>query len=164
MRVLMINFVVVLVAISAALGGAEALLRAYPSLIDIQLLTRFHEDLRSPIATRLGFATQKDRRLITSEERTDGGRPFFIYHSDMLYVGLADKEDIEVGAITEIRMDSAGFCNPLHKADRATVDVVIIGDSFTVCTLVDPSDTFSARIENLTGLSTYNLGVIGMGR
>jgi len=60
-------------------------------------------------------------------------------------------------------MDVAGFCNPLDKADRASVDVVTLGDSFTFCQVLDASDTFTARIENQTGLTTYNLGVAGIG-
>ncbi len=161
-RVLMINLVVVLVAILVSLGGAEALLRVYPSLISIRFLSRFHEDLQTPIAASLEFATRRERRLITSEERTDRGPPFYIYHPDRRYRRAIDEADIEVGAVVELQSDSIGFCNPIDKADRATVDVVMVGDSFTICTFVSTADIFTARIENLTGLSIYNLGIGGI--
>lgn len=159
----MSNGATLIVALLLSFGGAEVLLRAAPSLIGIEVLARFHEDLRTPIADRLGFATSKERRPISSEERGDGGPPFHIYFPDRLYVGLADPVDMAAGAVVERSMDDKGFCNPPAAAGHETVDVLMIGDSFTTCTLVRPEDTFSAQIERQTGLRTYNLGVGALG-
>lgn len=157
------NAAIFLVAVLVSLGGAEAFLRSFPSLISIDILVRFHEDLRTPIAAKLGFATYEDRQLVTSEWRGDGGPPFYIYLEGRNYVGRADPVDVATGGVVERQMDDAGFCNPAVGTGRATIDVVMIGDSMTYCTLVDPKDTFTAQIEEQTGLMTYNLGVGGIG-
>lgn len=163
MRKVLVNAAVSLVAICIFLAGAEVLLRSYPSLIGIEVLERFHENLRKPIAADRGYVLAENRRKITSAERGDGGPPFWINHPDRLYRDLADPVDVASGAVLEHKSDGAGFCNPALQSGRTAVDVVMIGDSFTDCTLVAAEDTFSARLELQTGLTTYNLGVRGIG-
>ena len=157
------NAAVVLVSVLVSLGGAEALLRGYPSLIGIDVLHRFHQDLRTPIATRLGYPTVKDRRVLSSEERGDGGPPIHIYHPGRRHVALADAVDVATGGVRERQMDAAGFLNPAPGSGRTSADVIMSGDSFTAGDLVAPKDTFAARIEQQTGLMLYNLGVGGIG-
>lgn len=163
MRNALINAAVVLVAVLVSLGGAEALLRGFPSLISIDILHRFHQDLRTPIAARLGYATLKDRRLISPEERGDGGPPLRINHPGRRYLALADPVDVATGAVRERQMDDTGFYNRAAASGRTGADVMMIGDSFTAGSLVAVEDTFAAQIEERTGLMLYNLGVGGIG-
>jgi lysophospholipase L1-like esterase len=70
----------------------------------------------------------------------------------------------EEGIVDTVRTDAMGFCNPDRDAYAAPrFDVVAIGDSFTWCTSVHPSDAWPAQLEQLTGLTTYNLGLPGRG-
>jgi len=163
MRNLLSNVAVLLAAVLLSLGGAEAFLRSFPSLISIDILERFHQDLRTPIAAKLGYATSKDRRLVTSKERSDAGPPFYIYHPGRRYVAMADPVDVATGGVVARQMDDAGFLNPARGSDRSGADVIMIGDSFTAGTLVAPKDTFAAQLEKQTSLMTYNLGVGGIG-
>jgi hypothetical protein len=163
MRNALTNVAVILVAVLVSLGGAEALLRGFPSLISIDILQRFHEDLRTPIATRLGYPTGGDMRVLSSAERGDGGPPLDIYRPGRRYVALADPADVTTGAVLERQMDGAGFLNPATGSGRTSADVIMIGDSFTAGPLVAPKDTFTAQIEQQTGLMLYNLGVGGLG-
>ena len=118
MRNSLTNAAVILVAVLVPLGGAEALLRSFPSLISIDILQRFHEDLRTPIAIRLGYPTNKDMRLVPSEERGDGGPPLHIYQPGRRYVALADPVDVAAGGVLERQMDDAGFLNPAPGSGR----------------------------------------------
>jgi hypothetical protein len=76
---------------------------------------------------------------------------------------MIDAVDSQAGGVPVLQLDRKGFNNPLEKADRPTADIVMLGDSFTFGSIQDASNTFSARLERLTGLTTYNLGIGGIG-
>lgn len=61
----------------------------------------------------------------------------------------------EVNRIIDYRTDENGFRNP-PRIERA--DVVFIGDSYTEAATVAEEDTFSRRLDQLTGLKSVNLG------
>jgi hypothetical protein len=74
-----------------------------------------------------------------------------------------DPADLAAGATETVRMDAKGFCNPPAKAERPTVDVVVLGDSFVYCTGVDAADTSTSYLEDISHLTTYSLGAGGKG-
>jgi hypothetical protein len=76
---------------------------------------------------------------------------------------MIDEVDLQAGGVPVLQLDRKGFNNPLEKADRPTADIVMIGDSFTFGSIQGASNTFSVRLEKLTGLTTYNLGIGGIG-
>jgi len=66
--------------------------------------------------------------------------------------------------VRTVQVDEMGFCNPQHDAYEAThFDVIVLGDSFSWCTAVDPADTWAHRLELDTGLTVYNLAHPGRG-
>lgn len=139
------------------LGGLEAALRAYPDLIPLTLLKRFHKEPRVHIA---------QQRLLWNESqmwvlpRDDGGPTLKLFkpHSQIVY-DFHGKD--EKGATL---MDEQGFCNPTRDSyDRQKIDVIAIGDSFTWCVVLNPEATWVSQIGEMTGKSVYNLGRGGIG-
>jgi len=158
-------FRVILLCMSAAvvLLVAEILLRVAPSLISVEALSKFPGPLRTTVARRLNLPTNEDAAVIASAERHDGGPPIRYTAPDRTFRLLVDPADRDAGAVSSVRMDSRGFCNPLPKGEWTSADVVVIGDSFTFCTTVLPEQTATALMGESTGLTVYNLGVLGVG-
>jgi hypothetical protein len=157
------NSVTVLITIVICLAIAEAALRTMPSLIGLTLLHRMAPDLRAEIAVRLGLPTANERVRFASAERTDGGPDIFLYKPDWPHFSPIDPEDAVHGAVDTVPMDANGFCNTPEKAERATADVVIVGDSFPFCSSIAPEYTAASQIERLTGIPIYNLAIAGIG-
>jgi hypothetical protein len=66
-----------------------------------------------------------------------------------------------VGGIVQ---DDAGFCNPEPLyGQTVSFDILAIGDSFTACTGVKATETWTTQLASLTGKSVYNLGRGGVG-
>jgi hypothetical protein len=149
----------VAVAVVSFLAALEVGLRIAPVAIPLEILEQFEPELRSAIAERRKLTTKKDPVLV---ERDDGGPP------DRLWVYRPGAEVhwdfVEPGIVQTIRVDDMGFCNPTPDAyRREQFDVVTIGDSFTFCTTVDPVDTWSNVLGEISGLTVYNLGQPGRG-
>ena len=147
----------VLVFVGILVAGLEMGLRAFPGeLIPIGWLKRFQSDVRVEIAQRLSLPNQTQMWELP---RDDGGPPL------QLYKGKArTKQRFTSEETSNVARDAQGFCNPPHDSyDRPSIDVIIMGDSFTGCLAADPDATWMSRIGQLTGLSVYNLGKGGIG-
>lgn len=131
-------------------------LRLWPGLIPLDLLVRFHEDPRAQIARRRGLPAKEDTIVL---DRDDGGPELRIFKpfTPIIY------EVWEENAVRRIVMDEIGFCNPPGSYERATIDIITIGDSFTYCHAVYPQDSWTSQLGSLTGYTTYNLGRGGVG-
>ena len=163
MKTFGVNAAVVIVSVVIMLLLGEATLRLFPSLIDVAVLDRFHPVPRSEVAARLGLPVSAERKKVSAAQRNDGGSDFYIYRSGAKKVYMVDEVDLLAGGVPVLQLDRKGFNNPLEKADRSAADIVMIGDSFTFGSIQNASNTFSARLEELTGLTTYNLGIGGIG-
>ncbi len=132
-------------------------LRLFPSVIPIELLYRFHEVPRAEIAHRLNLPTKDDTILI---ERDDGGPPLRVFKpATKISYTFNDP-----GVVNTMVMDEAGFCNPPENPyNLPTIDIITIGDSFTWCPTIESKDTWTSELSQLTNLSTYNLGLSGIG-
>lgn len=138
-------------------GGFEIALRAYPELISLSLLKRFHSELRLEIAQERSLWNESQMWVL---ERDDGGPTLKLFkpHSKIVY---DFHSKYEKGATL---MDDQGFCNPNRDPySRSQIDIFAIGDSFTWCVLLNPETTWISQIGDITGLSVYNLGRGGIG-
>jgi hypothetical protein len=141
-------------------AALELGLRLVPAAIPLALLEHFEPDLRAHIASRRKLTTKEDTVLVP---RADGGP------ADRLWIYRPEAEihyDFdEPRIVRQVRVDKQGFCNPDPDAyaDTPRFDVIVVGDSFSWCLAVEPSDTWPSRFARLTGLSTYNLGHPGRG-
>jgi hypothetical protein len=135
----------------------EAGLHLFPMVIPLPLLIYFNTAVRAEIAHRLNLSNKWD---VIYLERDDGGPELWIYRPGAM-VRWPVKD---TGAVEIRQMDEMGFCNPPeHSYNLSQIDIIALGDSFTTCYAVNPSDTWSSQLGRLTGLSTYNLGRIGLG-
>src|SRR5690242_460066 len=135
--------------------GLEVALRLYPAAIPLELLKGFDDDLRIEIAQRRGLPTQLAIREL---HRDDGGPPLYIYLPHERFV--RDLKD--PGKAESAVMDERGFCNP-EPIGEPPYDVVSVGGSIAWCHAIDAKETWTSRLGRLTGLSTYNLSVQGIG-
>jgi hypothetical protein len=159
LRSLAMSLVTIAVALLIGFGIIEATLRAFPSLIGLNQLQNFEPSMRAEIAERLGLPTLVSAVLITSAERTDHGPPFPLSAPNAIGFTFMDKADVALGAPEHVRMDANGLCNPLEKAPLGKADILVAGDSFTTCQGAAPQVGASQKLQDLTGLSTYNLGI-----
>ena len=149
-----------LLSVAVFVAALEVGLRLVPAAIPLAVLQHFEQGLRSHIASRRKLSTKKDTVLVP---RDDGGP------ADRMWIYRPEAEihyDFdEPRIVPRIRVDKQGFCNPDPAAynDTPSFDVVVVGDSFSWCLAVEPSDAWPARFEALTGLTTYNLGQPGRG-
>jgi hypothetical protein len=137
-------------------------LRLFPSLISMPLLSYFPSQLRHDIAEQLNYANVTGY-YITTEQRTDRGPPIYMAAPNSSGRNPRDPADLAAGATETDQMDAKGFCNPPAKAERSSVDVVVLGDSFVYCTGVVATDTSTSYLEELSHLTTYSLGAGGKG-
>jgi hypothetical protein len=141
----------------------EVILRLMPSLISVPILAYFPSPLRQHIAGRLSLPSINDYTVIDTAERFDHGPPLYHPAPNSMFVTVRDPADIALGAVAQSKRDARGFCNVPEKAERTHADIVVLGDSFTACTGVLPTDTSSAYLEAMGGFTTYNLGVGNLG-
>lgn len=135
----------------------EVALRFYPSAIPTDFLVRFTPDIRSEIAAERDLPTKKIFRKVP---RDDGGPELLIPIPRAIFnQGFKD-----IGAVNPQHTDDFGFCNESPGTIHSDkVEVIAIGDSYTWCLAVAPADTWVAELGHLSGLSTYNMGIEGIG-
>lgn len=163
MKNLLLRGAVILVSLLVGLLIMEGTLRAIPSLLSVPLLAHFPAPLRHQIADQLGYGSVNDYAVVPSEERVDRGPPIYHPAPDSTFVSARDAADLKAGAIDITKMDAKGFCNPAEKAGRPNTDIVVLGDSFVACTGIEATDASAHYLEELSKLSTYNMGVGGIG-
>jgi hypothetical protein len=131
-------------------------LRLFPGVLPLDLLILFNEQPRQDIAQRLGLATQAATVLL---ERDDGGPALRIFkpYTELTYYIQ------ENGSLVETKRDEMGFCNPKGSYQSPAIDIITLGDSFTVCHAVPIEETWTSRLSDLMGYSAYNLGHAGIG-
>jgi hypothetical protein len=146
-----------LIFVGILLGGFELGLRAFPAeLIPVGWLKRFQSDLRVEIAQQLSLPNEKQMWQLP---RDDGGPPLKLYQPN-----VRTEQRFSADERSDVTLDAEGFCNPPRDSyERATIDVIIMGDSFTGCIATDREATWMSRIGQVTGLSVYNLGKGGIG-
>jgi len=146
-----------LVFVGVLLGGLEMGLRAFPGeLIPVGWLKRFQSDLRVEIAERLSLPNEKQMWELP---RDDDGPPLKLYQAN-----VRTEQTFSAAERSDVTLDAEGFCNPPRDSyERASIDVIIMGDSFTGCVAAAPEATWMSRIGQLSGLSVYNLGKGGIG-
>lgn len=147
----------IFVFVGILLGGLEVGLRAFPAeLIPVGWLKSFQGDLRVEIAQRLSLPNETQMWELP---RDDGGPPVKLFRPNAHTEQTFSREER-----SDVTRDAQGFCNPPRDGyDRASIDVIIMGDSFTGCVAADPGATWMSRIGELTGLPVYNLGKGGIG-
>ena len=139
------------------LGGLEIGLRAYPEIIPLKLLKRFHKAPRLEIAQRRSLWNESQMQVL---QRDDGGPTLKMFkpYSKIAY----DFHGKDEKGLT--LMDDQGFCNPPRDPyDRPQIDIIAIGDSFTWCVVLNPQATWISQIGEITGNTVYNLGRGGIG-
>lgn len=162
-RALGLAVVTIGIALLVGFGFIEAALRVFPGLIGLNQLQNFEPTMRAEIANRLGLPTLASHIPITSDQRSDGGPPFFLWAPNALAYTFMDKADVALGAPEHVQLDANGLCNPIEKAPLGKADILVAGDSFTTCQGAAPKDGAAQKLQELTGLSTYNLGISNTG-
>ena len=135
----------------------EIALRLKPSLIPVFLLTRYNISLRATISEKIGLQSSES---IIKYQRNDGGNPEKAFRFKPYYNMNFNYQDI--GAVKSVTLDSLGLCNPINKLTDK-IDVITLGDSFTWCLAVSEKDTWTTKLSEYNGLSTYNLSRPGIG-
>jgi hypothetical protein len=162
MKNLLFRGITILMSLLVGLLIAEVALRLFPSLISMPLLSNFPAQLRHHVADRLNYANVNGY-VIPTKQRTDRGPPIYLPAPNSTGRTPLDPADLAAGATETVRMDAKGFCNPPAKAERPSVDVVVLGDSFVYCTGVEATDTSTSYLEDISHLTTYSLGFGGKG-
>lgn len=135
----------------------EVVLRLFPVLVPPSLLVDFHPNIRKEIAGRVGVSRSE---LTTPLVRTDGGAPINLYRP---YAEVSNRFE-DQGAVMKVTMDAEGFCNvPNQSGGEKQYGIILLGDSTTWCTAVQPSETFSHVLGEEIDRVTYNMAAIGVG-
>jgi len=144
-----------IVAITALL--LEAGLRLFPGAIPVSFLVDFSPAIRAEIAAKRGLPTRRDLRAVP---RDDGGPELLLPKPNTEFdYGYRDE-----GAVNPQRTDEEGFCNEPHLgAADESFDIIAVGDSFTWCLAVEPGDAWPRQLGIMTGLTSRNLGIQGIG-
>ncbi len=127
----------------------------FPALIPISLLIHFNPGTRGQIA-KGREATVDDTILLN---RDDNGPPLRVWKGNTDIVTYYRDH----GVVNKIKMDDRGFCNSTGLYKNSQIDIITLGDSFTWCTTVTPNQTWTSRLNGYMGISTYNLGMGGIG-
>jgi hypothetical protein len=134
------------------LGASEAALRLRPDLLSVEARRAL------PLGAR--------DRLACSFRAPDGCLPADALQVFSPALAFAYKPNLDVmlwnaesGAWT-LRTDDRGFPNR-DSTLHGRADVVVIGDSFAQGVLVEPEESFPARLAAATGRRVLNLGVRG---
>lgn len=136
--------------------GLEGMFRILPWAIPAKALVHFEPALRARLAQGR-FPTRADTILLP---RDDGGDPIRIFKPFAVKPYGQDT----CGAVRHVATDEIGFGNPpgiYHS--HSNIDIVVIGDSFTWPSAVDPQDAWPIRLGAAMGRSSYNLGRGGNG-
>ncbi len=152
-----------LLVVLLGLGCMEVVLRSFPGVIGISALARFEPNLRLQISRRQGLPAIESLSTLTPDMRTDGGPTIFLPAAGSLVVTPVAATDADFGAVEVVRADHNGLCNDRSRAADLTADVVMAGDSFTFCTTMTAKDAAAYRLQDLSGMRTYNLGVRSTG-
>ena len=131
-------------------------LRLFPVVIPLALLIHFNEKPRVEIADSLRLPMSVSNTVTL--ERDDQGPELRIYKPFTKITWEIEGVGTEVTAV----MDELGFCNAAHSYQQQ-IDIITLGDSFTACHAVSPEDVWTSQLGQMTGMSTYNLGRIGIG-
>jgi hypothetical protein len=131
-------------------------LRLFPGVLPLDLLILFSEQPRLEIAQRLGLATQKATVPLDRDDDGPELRIFKPYTPLIYYIQ-------ENGTTVETVRDELGFCNPPGSYRSPTIDLITLGDSFTMCHAVSIEETWASQLAELSGYSVYNLGRAGVG-
>lgn len=137
--------------------GVEIGFRLAPGLIPESLLKRFEHSVRLEIAERRFLPNESET---WTPERTDGGPPLKLFkpHAEIAW------DFPDTGKHGRTRMDDLGFCNaPEDDPNRAHIDVIAVGDSFTACHAPAPEQSWPSLLGRRLGLGSYNLGRGGYG-
>ena len=135
----------------------EVGLRIFPGLIPLDLLILFNDEPRTQVARSRGLPTRWD---VVQIERDDGGPDFGVFKPHTI-IAWPIRDN---GTESTVMMDDIGFCNPPENSYHLpNIDIITLGDSFTICHAVDPQQTWTSKLSVLTGLSAYNLGKGGIG-
>jgi hypothetical protein len=135
----------------------EAGLRFFPEVIPLDLLIHFHLKPKAEIARNRGLPTMWDTFPL---ERDDGGPEIRLYKPFTIVAWAVE----DYGTDSVVQMDDMGFCNPPDQSyHRSQIDIITLGDSFTACHAVNPTEAWTSKLGSLTGLSVYNLGRGGIG-
>ena len=146
------------VGIVITLGMVEIALRALPGAIPLGLLKKYEPSMRLEIAQRRGLPNLSQVWVLP---RDDGGPQLQLF-KPFTTIELSHRDD---GTIETMELDANGFCNPLPDGgyDAPKIDIVTIGDSFTVCTAIEPEATWTSHLSDILDRPTYNLGRGGIG-
>jgi hypothetical protein len=140
-----------------SLASLEGGLRLLPQAIPEGLLKRFDKKLRIDIAQRLFLPNESQTR---AAERDDGGPPLQLFKPFSEVRFFFD----DTGQSGKIVMDGLGFCNAPGDDSRLTqIQLVAIGDSFTVCHPPAPELAWPSVLGRRTRMTAYNLGRGGYG-
>jgi hypothetical protein len=134
--------------------GLEVLLRLFPNVIPLRLLTTFDDELRLEIAQKLGMPTHLAVRKLV---RDDGGPPLFIGLPNVKLDMVDHRPESETGML-----DERGFCNP-PSLGGPPFDLITIGGSISWCVAISPEKTWTARVGQMLGIKAYNMSVPGVG-
>src|SRR5436190_8553483 len=107
-RMLAIQLTVIFVATLVSFGAAELFLRAFPSVISLNILVQMEPGIRAKIAQQIGLPTLESANQITTEMRSDHGPVFRWPGANSLTVTYADKADLAVGAVELVQVDKNG--------------------------------------------------------
>jgi hypothetical protein len=154
---------VLLIPVILVLAMAEVLLRLNPSLIGLALLDRFPAALKSSIASSLGLPSKTEYDVIPSASRHDKGSDLYLALPNASYFTPAEPADKVAGAIESFTVDAKGYCNPPAKSAGPAPQLLILGGSVPSCAGVDAASVFTSQLANVTGLSTYDMTVGGVG-
>jgi hypothetical protein len=146
-----------LVVAALTLGVLEVGLRLAPGLIPEDALKWFDRGVRVEIARRR-FLPNESQTYVA--RRDDGGPPIKLFEAQAKIAYTF----VDTGDAGTIPLDDQGFCNaPEDRYDRARIDVIAIGDSFTFCLPMAPALTWPSVLGRALGRSAYNLGRGGYG-
>lgn len=139
----------VLLVAGITFAGLEAGLRLAPGLIPEALLRSFDKSLRGQIAQRR-FLPHESQSLVVP--RDDEGPPLKVLKP---FAEVAYHHD-DTGARGVLAMDGLGFRNvPADIWQKPRVDIVTVGDSFTIPTPPHLERAWSFRLGRRLGRSVY---------
>jgi hypothetical protein len=146
-----------LIVIAITMGGLELGFRLAPGLIPEDLLQRFDRGLRIEIASRRYLPNESQTWNL---ERDDGGPPLKLFQA-FSRIKFHFEDTGQDGVMV---MDAQGFCNaPSDAYAREKIDLIALGDSFTMCFPPDPTLTWPSVLGHLLGRPIYSLARGGYG-
>ena len=134
----------------------EIFTRVFIKKIPINIIYHFNQDIRTEVILKLGLISKKDFNEII---RDDNGPPLFIYKPNLkINENLSDTDAKNIKTT-----DQNGFCNDINIYNNTSIDIIMLGDSYTWCFAVEPNKTFSYLVQEKNNMISYNLGKGGIG-